>query len=298
MTFVKRKIELTFRLGKGLFEDSGGLGDTVTVKDLRISAKIAKAGTPTPTANVRIYGLTASLMNKLSNAGSRINLVKKDSVTIKAGDDASALGVVFVGTIMMAWVDFQGVPEAVLEIVAQSGNAEAVISAKPTSFSDSVDIPTAMLGFATKMGLAFENNGVEGKLPVSYFPGTLKEQAQKCAKDGGFEISFDIGKLVIWPRDGSRGGLVPEVSPESGMVLYPTYTAWGIMFRTVFNPSINFGGDVIVKSQMPSANRKWRVNSISHDLESETPNGQWFSVIDGQDTSQKKGDSPPPVPGT
>ena len=64
------------------------------------------------------------------------------------------------------------------------------------------------------------------------------------------------------------------------MVGYPAYTHSGIALQTRFNPSIVRGGLIKVESSLPPACGIWRVYSLSHVLESETPNGQWVSYLE------------------
>jgi hypothetical protein len=129
------------------------------------------------------------------------------------------------------------------------------------------------------MGLAFENSGVTGKLSNPYFPGSARSQAQACARAAGISMIIDNGKLAIWPKNGSRNGAVPLISPQTGMIGYPSYTALGIMLKTLFNPSIGFGGKIKVQSELPAACGEWAVYSLDHDLEAMMPNGRWFSTV-------------------
>jgi len=38
--------------------------------------------------------------------------------------------------------------------------------------------------------------------------------------------------LIIWPKGGSRGGSIPLVSRDTGMIGYPSYTQNGIVVST------------------------------------------------------------------
>src|ERR1700722_20220567 len=111
-----------------------------------------------------------------------------------------------------------------------------------------------MSGFARMMSLQFENNGVTGSLSNAYYSGSAKTQAQMCVDDAGISWNHgDLGILAIWPKFGSRGGAVPLISPQTGMVGYPTYSALGIDFQTLYNPSIGFGQKVQVQSSLEAA---------------------------------------------
>ena len=79
---------------------------------------------------------------------------------------------------------------------------------------------------------------------------------------------------------GSRNGSAPIVSPQTGMIGYPAYTAYGIMLKTIFNPSIGFGQQIQVQSSLQPACGNWAVYGLDHALDEEMPdNGLWESDI-------------------
>lgn len=233
------------------------------------------------TASVQIWGMTKSTMNDLSTLGMKVRAVGRDTISISAGDTDSGMAVVFQGTITNAWADFTSAPDVVFHIDAHTGLEQATTPADPTSFQGSVDVATVMAGLASKMQLTFENSGVSIQLSNPYYPGNLREQAKAAAKHARCNIIIDNGTLAIWPLNGARDGLIPIVSPATGMVGYPAFVADGIMFRTIFNPSIGFGKKFQVHSDLQSATGTWAVFSLDHDLESLMPHGQWFSIIGG-----------------
>jgi hypothetical protein len=64
------------------------------------------------------------------------------------------------------------------------------------------------------------------------------------------------------------------------MVGYPRFTEQAIAFDTLFNPAIGFGGSVQVQSLLTPACGKWTVYQMSYHLQSETPNGAWFTHVE------------------
>lgn len=292
MALAKRLIETTITLvppddpdadigrpARTTFAESGT--DTVKLSGLRASCHITKAGGPADcTMSLRMYGMTKSKMNDLSTLGMQINLVPKNKIVVTAGDVESGMGTVFAGYIMQAFADFQGAPDVSFNIVAHTGLPDAVIPAPVASYRGSADVAVIMSDLATKMGLSFENNGVTTKLSNQYLYGSLKSQARQAVQNAGIEWNNgDNGVLAIWPKNGSRGGQVPIVSPQTGLIGYPTYTAYGLMLRTLFNPSIGFGSKIEVRSSLEPANGEWSVYHLDHDLESLIPRGRWYSTI-------------------
>lgn len=202
-----------------------------------------------------------------------------NTIKILAGDDEHGMALVYGGTVSNAWPDFAGAPDVAFCVSAFGALDVAMMSIPPGSYSGGADVATIMGNLAKQMGKQFENGGVSVQLDNPYFPGSAYEQAERCAKAADINLTLDDGTLAIWPKGSSRGGLIPLISPETGMVGYPVPNQIGVDVRTLFNPSVRMGGLVEIKSSLTPACGKWQVSALYHDLESETPNGQWFSRL-------------------
>ncbi len=304
MAFVQRIIGVSFTLAQGNFQGQnsnvvnvGGLAGSN--QPLWMSAKIHNPGAPAgSTLNLAIYGLTQNLMNQLATLGMAITQVPRNTITVQAGDATTGLTTRFVGTIINAYADFQNAPEVVFRVEAQSGLANQVLPANPSSFKGSTDVATMLSQLAQTMGLTFENNGVNVKLNNPYFPGTARDQAYSIARAAGIGIDDGNGTLAIWPGGGIRqngGTVIPVISPSTGMVGYPAFNAQGIIVKTLFNPTVIFMGQVQLQSSLLEnlqatknnqfaqqrlnvPNSTWGVYSLDDDLET-LPHGQWFSML-------------------
>lgn len=306
MAFAQRLIEVAVKLATNsetnqptTFSESGT--DTVTLSGSRTSVRIQNSGTPAgSTASVDIYGMTPSLMNQLSTLGMVVNIVPKNTLTISAGDNTNGMSVVFSGTIVAGYGDFNAAPDVPFHFECNSGLGDAVAPAVASSFTGSTDVATIMAGFARQMNLGFENNGVTTKLSSPYFAGNVRTQMRACADHAGINAEIVNGnKLAIWPKGGSRTSvtLVPIISKDTGMIGYPAFTQQGIIFKTVFNPQVAFGGTVKVQSGLLSGvlsaqknqnasflipqDSIWAVYKLDHALDSLVPRGQWMSTIYG-----------------
>lgn len=294
MTFIRREIDIRFQLGQ---TTAGGQptptrqqfgpdgSDVVELKGLRVSANIVKSGTPSgSTANLRIYGMKLDTMNKLATLGMVYNQMKRNVVTVLAGDLGANKSIVFVGSITQAWIDFGGMPDVAFHVEALSQGDENVTTTGPTSVKDSVDVAQQMKSFADKMGLTFENSGVDARLPPSYFYGSLPAQAAACARAAGINYFVDNKVLAIWKQGKSRAGTVPLINVQTGLVGYPSFTAWGIMLKTLFNPDVRFQADIKLETSLTSlttlnADGIWTVYYIDHQIEAQVPNGGWFTTL-------------------
>jgi hypothetical protein len=282
MSFVKRKIELTFILGRGVFGESGGT--KVVVSGLRINCTVqSNLGPRQGTANLRVYGLTKSLLNQLTSLNRAAEAQRLNRIIIKAGDDKVGMSVVFDGQIMLSQIDMTSFPDVALVVEALGGALEMLKVMEPISYP-AADAAVILSELAYKMGMDFENNGVSVMLATPYYAGSLMEQAAECARDANITMVIDYGDtgrnlMAIMPKGKPRGGLIPLIAPETGLVGYPSYSSglYGIAVKCIFNPQLRLAGLVKVQSDLQVANGTWMTFHIAHEIESEVPGGQWFT---------------------
>jgi len=284
VSFLKRKIDITFQLGTGSFGESGT--NTVTCSGLRVHARIDKVfGPGMGEAQLRIEGLTPSLLNQLSSLNQATMAVRKNTVIVSAGDDVNGMATVFQGQVMIGQIMLNTAPDSALMVLAQAGAFAAVQTVPPTSYTGTADAAVVMQNLAHLAGLDFENNGVSMQLSTPYFPGSPLEQIRKCADAGRavFDYVIDDKTLAIFPVGGARGAQIPLISPDTGMIGYPNYSTgvYGIEVTTEFNPLLRPGGKVQVQSSLEVANGTWQVFNLSHELASEDPGGAWFTHFSG-----------------
>lgn len=253
-------------------------GHEVTLRGYRMAAAIKKQGELSMgELQLRIAGLPLSLMNQLATLGRLPFSTRRNIVTVSAGDEQSGIGVCFQGTITGAWADFKGAPEVVFYITAMAGVDASLAIMPPSSFQGTADVATIMAGLAQVMGYSFENNGVTAQLSNPYFPGTAMQQMRACAEAAGIEMTVENQTLIISPRGVARGSRIPLVTPSTGLIGYPSFTNTGIAGTTLYNPSIGFHSLIEIKSDLQPACGRWRITSLTHELESETPGGSWFT---------------------
>lgn len=280
MSFTKRVISLRFRLGTGSFGKDGT--DTVEIEGLRCSANIVHEGIGFAHADVQIWGMPLDLMNKLTVLNAlRYEEFRYNDLIISAGDEDS-VSTVFGGSIRQSWVDGRQAPDVVFQVSADSGAFALMQSSDPASYRGPASASLMISQIAAKIGYDFENGGVNGVLNNQYLPGTPKAQIEKICQAVGCQWSVDDAKKVIsiWPKDGVRPGVEITISPETGLVGYPSFTQAGIQFTTLYNPSIEFGRAIEMKSQFVPANGHWKAQGVAHRLEANIPGGQWFTDVE------------------
>lgn len=281
MSFARRVIQITITLGTGQFGDDKG--NTIVISGHRTMVSIAAFGGDSQgEAQVKIFGLTLDLINQLTTIGPIMTEIRgKNLIDIAAGDEDGTLSTIYTGTILNAWGDFKSAPDVGLNIIAYSAMRAALAPVAPTSYSEGVSVTTAMADLALKAQLNFISHDVDVVIPSSYFPGSALDQIRSCANAAGIDYIIEFGTLSIWPKNGSRAGEIPVISPESGMIGYPTFSSQGVLLECEFLPNVRVGGKVTVeKSSIPMANGTWVVFQAAHNISSELPDGPWFTSLE------------------
>ena len=275
----KKELKFIITLGTGSFGSSSN--NQITLQGYRAVVDIDKAGgLQMGTLRAQIFGVSQSDMNSAVTLQWKPKAFIPNTVQVFAIDgDQETL--VFTGNIINAWGDYQSMPDVFLMIQAQAAYFNQLQPVPPTSYSGNVDVATAMSQLASQMGLTFENNGVNVQLSNQYLPNTALEQAKTLAAAAGIWLYIDNGILAITPSNTPRNKPVAQISAQSGMVGYPTFDGVGVNFKTLFNPSVTFGGSVNIQTDIPQAAGTWIVTSVALKLESEKPGGSWFMQIRG-----------------
>jgi len=287
MAFTKKRIDLVFTLGGS--NTFSGSSNQVTVKGLRVSCKIVKtASAAMNECQLRIWGLTPDIYNKLTSIYPVTNYIQQNTVKVMAGDSATGPNpIVFVGQITIAQIDLNSQPDSVMNVIAQTALLQALTPVKSTEYPNTFDVATAMGSLANLMNLDFEPNGVQQTLGRSTFNGTARDQAIALAKAANINLIIDDNSVVIFPKNGNRSSQkVVTVSDDQdpAMIGYPSYSNIGIGLKTLYNPNIKWGAQIQVKSSLKvtNLNGMWTVFGLAHTLESELPEGRWDTEIQAQ----------------
>lgn len=277
--FVKRKIDVTFRMGEG--ETGEKPGPIIKISGLRVATRTEYYNAAIQAeCQIRIYGLKQSLMNYLSGTGYGGTEIRRNTVIVEAGNEGGVISTVYQGEIRYSYADYAGAPEVYLNVQCYAALVAATKPEESVSYKGATDVATIMQGLAKKMVLAFENDGVNVKLTDQHLKGTALDQVKQCAQAANIDYSIEFGKLVIFPKGQARKKVTPVViSKETGMVGYPATSSQGLSIVTVFNPSLVVGGRIEIRSDITTAQGEWVIAGINHVLESELPNGAWFSQI-------------------
>ena len=282
MSLVQRNITLIFELGKGSFGESGF--NTVTLAGYRCSVEIERGGLPfVSTSTVRVSGISQSLMNQLSTLGGNPYFAGRlNQVTVLAGDEDACMFQIYQGTITNGYQDYDNMPEVSFVAEAFPGAQDNVKPSAATTFPGAVSVATILEGMAASMTppLAFNNNGVNQVFSTPYYSGTMLDQIRAVITHANINGEIDRGTLYIWPRNGNRAGDPTTISPTNGLVGYPSINGVQVFStRSLFNSTIEHGAMVNLQSSLQPACGTWYCNYLTHNLESQTPGGAWFTDL-------------------
>lgn len=283
--FRKRTLSARFTLdaAAGTFTESGS--NTVDVSGIRMRATLTNNMSVTmDSLELEVWGLPLSIMNKLTILQNGYTQGIANQVALTAGDGQSQ-ALIFQGQIFTAWADFSAQPEAVFILQAFASLGSAYKSTPPLSYKGSVDAATVASSIARQLEppLTLHNSGVNVQLQDVALPGDPMQQLRRLARMADFEWSTDeMGVLAIWPRGTPRDTLGVEVNKDTGLVGFPSYNDKGVVFSTLFNPSIRVNGPVNLTSAASPANGTWYPFAVTHDLEAEIPEGRWYTHVEAQ----------------
>ena len=277
----KKELRFVITLGTGQFGSSNN--NQVKLQGYRALVDIDKAGgMMMGTLKARIYGVSQDDMNSVTTLQWKPQTWIKNTIEVYAIDGDSET-LVFAGNIVNAWGDYQAMPDVYLNIVAQAAYYGQLNPAKAISIKGGIQVATVMKRIADGLGVSFENSNVTTTITDAYLANTLTEQARELARAANIDLYIDDKTLAITNRNSPREGTMPLISPQSGLIGYPTFDGTGVIFRSLFNPGITFGGKVKLETDLKQAKGEWIVTSVAHRLESERPGGAWFSTVKGNE---------------
>jgi len=271
VSFKQRQINLQF----------SGNGETLSLEGLRCAAMIMNPGgfNGFGSLELRVYGMTLAQMNQYSSTGSNQVATLKQSVTVSAGNVGETIAQVFQGTLLRSYIDFSAVPDSCFVCAAQTGLFDKTMAAAPLSLKGAQNAEDIIKSLAARIGFTFVNkNSAHAVVQNQYASGSIVDQIQTVARAAALPVCFENNSVIIWPNNGVRDGVVIDVSPQTGMVGYPSYWEAGFVVKTEFNPLIANGRTVKLTSSIPKSNGSWPTQNVLHELSTQASDGPWFTT--------------------
>lgn len=273
MSFAVRQINLQF---------STDNGDVTNLQGLRASVVALNGGGLNPVARIqlRVYGMTLDQMNQFSSNGASLVAQQNYTVTVLAGNQGGIIGQLFTGGIFSSYIDFASVPEVAFVCSAYAGAYQNAAPVAANSWAGTQNAEDIIKSLAQSIGFSFENpQGVHAVIQNQYTYGSAMNQIQKIIKAVCFASTIENNTITIYPNDGTRDDVVIDVSPDNGLVGYPTYYESGFIIKTEYNPEMLIGRTINLTSQIPKANGQWTIFESTHELSTLTPDGPWFTTV-------------------
>jgi hypothetical protein len=278
-SFSERQLRVTLILAGTNTKFPGTNSDTLILTNMRIGAKVQSVARLATQAEIRIYGMSQADMNALTVAWANPPVVLDHKVILEA-NDGNGWSQVFKGTITEAQPEYRGAPDVYFGLLASTGYFQKIDPAPPTSYQGAVPISTVAQTLATQMGFSFVNGGAKGVLNNPYFSGTLYDQLGLACRSANADFYLQGGTILITEANLPRES-VPAVilNKDSGLIGYPVYDRAGLDVLAIFDPAFLCGTPIQLESVVPSATGRWYPYSLSHDLESRTPRGNWLTHV-------------------
>lgn len=281
-SYVSRDLRLEITLATGEFGSSKG--NKITLQGWRALCNISSAGgAQLSQADVSIFGLKSDLMKQLTRLQKDLSFVERNRLDIFA-INGGVETLVFAGEIWNAWADYTKVPDVCLRVSAMSGFYSLIKPESMTSYKGPTDVVDIAQQLATLMRVGFENgfigSGVKITIENTYLSGSAVDRLRDLVKMTGMTAIVELGVLYISPLNTPRAkNAIIEINRNSGLVGYPVFDAASCIFMSEFNPAIRFNGLVHVTSDAETRDGNYIVQSLSHQLEAQMPDGKWFSTV-------------------
>ncbi len=273
MGFSLKRVEIRVTLAA----DERGRGDEIVIRDLPCRVSVVKPGGPDKArATVEVTGMAYADMERLTTLSFRPLRSGRNLAAVCVGDDEEGLSLAFAGEIVAASADFSRAPDVAFVMDAMSGYYPSLLAEGPQAVSGSMPAADFIARQAAAAGYAFENHGVTAAVRDAVFNGSPVQKARACAAQIGATLLIDDNAFVLLAPGATRGEEIALVSPENGLLGYPTFSSDGIEVRASYRPSFRLGGLIRVSSVVPRASGLWRVVALRHEFSAGWPGrGRW-----------------------
>lgn len=281
--FDKRELSMQFILldGGQTFDD--GKSDTLDLSGLRCRAQIeASAGDlALGQLYLQIFGMKMADMLKMKTDGYRPFSNGRALITLSAGSIDKGMTQIFKGTVMSGHIEINQ-PEASLIITASPAWEAALTNNPPNSYKGEVDIASVIESLTKQIGFAFKNNGVTKKVRDLYLSGSVLGQIKTLAESTQTICLVENETVTIWNNGGTTYDVTIELSPETGLIGYPSFNRSSILVKSMFNPNITVNSRINVQSDFADASGIMYAFNVIHELATLEDNAPWFTTVQGQ----------------
>ena len=280
MTYKVRTAKIQFTLQDGATFD-GNKGDILTIENARMEAQLSFTGGFTGSlATIKIYGLNMNHMSKLAGRGVQLNPDRQKFLIRLDVNDIE----VFLGFANWCYIDANSQPEIALVVQAAAQGEINLMSIPDTHIRRQVTIGEAAKQIAGKTNMVITDY-VNYTLPSVHTTGSIGSQLLQLmqatlAVYPDFRYDLNYSYLNLFNNNTAFDYEVINISKDTGMIGYPSFTQTGISITTLFNPKFQLQRIINLKSDLPNISGRYQiVDGCTANLSTIIDNGPWHSTI-------------------
>ena len=281
MTYKIRTARIQFTLQDGATFD-GDKGNILTIDNARMEAQLSFTGGFTGAlATIKVYGLKMAYMSLLAGRGVQLN---PDRQKFMIRLDVDGLEV-FLGFANWCYIDANSQPEIGLVVQAAAQGEINLMTIPDTHIRGKVTVAEAArkISATTKMAINDYTGGYT--LPSVYTKGTIGSQLLQLLKATlavypDFQYELNYSYLNLFNQKNALDYEIINISKETGLIGYPTFTQTGISLTTMFNPKFTLQRIINLTSDLPNISGKYQIiDGCTANLSTVIDNGPWHSNI-------------------
>ncbi len=280
MTYKTRSAKIQLTLQDGATFD-GDKGNILTIENARIEAQLSFTGGFTGSlATIKIYGIGFYYMSILAGRGVQLD-VNRQKFLIRLDVDEIE---VFLGFANWCYIDANSQPEIALVVQAAAQGEINLMQIPDTHISKITTIENAARLITSKTNMAITDY-TGYTLPSVYTTGSVGSQliqlmqaALKVYPDLRYNLNYSY--LDMFKADHVLDYETINISKDTGMIGYPSFTQTGINITTMFNPKYTLQKIINLTSDLPNISGKYQiVDGCTANLSTWVDNGPWYSTI-------------------
>jgi len=273
MSYKQHSITIQFTLSDD--DTFDGESNVLTIKNARCHVSFQSVtGLSGINVNLSLWGLKKEYLSQLGCMGMVAVAAKRYKIKIWADDN-----LFFEGVIATAYADFARMPDVPLVITANPVFSIQVKNVQGISAPGSQKAEDLLKAICNACGLSFDSYGEIEPINNPHYTGDAISCIQQIVKTVDAVCEITSTTLTVWSRGHPRGNAVLDISPQTGMLGYPTWAPVGLLVTTIYTPLAIPGSLARITTDMPNASGDYVIIGVDNILSSELPGGVWQTTM-------------------
>lgn len=216
-------------------------GQGMDLSELRVRFSVNQSSFETPNnAEITVYNLAADTARQIRK--------EFTAVTLQAGYENGAFGIIFQGTIKQAKIGRENQTDTFLKIFAADGdeiyNFGMVNQSIAAGQSPADQVAAIAAGMGATVGYVQFNTGLQSNIRGKVLYGMGRTHLRNLARSGLAQWSLQNGQVTVIPMTTYLPGEAVVLNSKTGMIGLPEQTEEGIKITCLLNPKIVIGTQV------------------------------------------------------